>query len=109
MMRFSLIDSTINWLCLELVSLYYYLDSFMLILHMLIDTDKFIAAFFRISYCLLGFDTLEFNRLPSSNNEICDGADFAGRFRYQLAMFGMCILIRLSGLLNTHIAYEIAI
>ena len=31
------------------------------------------------------------------------------RFRYDLTMFGMCILIRLSRLLNTHIAYEIAI
>ena len=34
------------------------------------------------------FDTLEFNRLPSSNNKIYDDADFADRFRYQLAIFG---------------------
>ena len=55
------------------------------------------------------FDTLEFNRLPSSNIKIYDDAVFAIRFRYHLAMFEMCILIRLSRLLNTHIAYEIAI
>ena len=55
------------------------------------------------------FDTLEFNRLPWSINKISDDAVFAGRFRYHLTMFGMCILIRLSRLLNTHIAYEIAI
>ena len=54
-------------------------------------------------------DTLEFNRLPWSNNKIDDDAVFADRFRYHLAMFWKCILIRLSRLLNTHIAYEIAI
>ena len=55
------------------------------------------------------FDTIEFNRRPWSNSKIYDDAVFADRFRYHLAMFGMCILIRLSRLLNTHIAYEIAI
>ena len=55
------------------------------------------------------FDTLEFNRLQCSNNKIYDDADFADRFRYHLTMFWMRILIRLSRLLNTHIAYEIAI
>ena len=55
------------------------------------------------------FDTLEFNRLPWSNIKIYDDAVFAVRFRYHLTMFEMCILIRLSRLLNTHIAYEIAI
>ena len=55
------------------------------------------------------FDTLEFNCLPSSNNKICDDAVFADRFRYHWTMFGMGILIRLSRLLNTHIAYETAI
>ena len=54
-------------------------------------------------------DTLEFSRLPWSNNKIYDDAVFADRFRYHLTMFGMCILIRLSRLLSTHIAYEIAI
>ena len=49
------------------------------------------------------FDTLEFNSLPCSNNRIYDDADFAFRFRYQLAMFG--ILIWLSWLLHAHIIY----
>ena len=55
------------------------------------------------------FDTLEFNRLPWSNNKIHDDAVFADRFRYHLTMFEMFILMWLSQLLNTHIAYEIAI
>ena len=51
------------------------------------------------------FDTLEFNRLPCSNNKIYDDADFADRFRYQFAMFGIRALIWLSWLLHAHIAY----
>ena len=51
------------------------------------------------------FDTLEFNRLPCSNNKIYDDADFADRFRYQLAMFGIMVLTWLSWLLHAHIAY----
>ena len=39
------------------------------------------------------FHTQEFNRLPCSNNKICDDADFADRFRYQLAMFGIRVFI----------------
>ena len=58
---------------------------------------------------LAWFDTLEFNRLPWSINKIYDDAVFADRFSYHLTMFEMCILIRLSRLLNTQIAYEIAI
>ena len=38
-----------------------------------------------------------------------DDAVYAGRFRYQMAMFEVRILIWLSRLLDTHIAYEIAI
>ena len=53
------------------------------------------------------FDTLEFNRLPCSNNKIYDDADFADRFRYQLAMFGIRVLIWISPLLHAHIEYEI--
>ena len=52
------------------------------------------------------FDTLEFNRLPCSNNKINDDADFADRFRYKLAIFGVPVLIWLSWLLHTHIAYS---
>ena len=70
-----------------------------------IDTDKIIAAFFRISYCLL--DLIRLNSIVC--NKIYDDAVFADRFRYHLTMFSMCIFIRLSRFLNTHIAYEIAI
>ena len=51
------------------------------------------------------FDTLEFNRLAWSNNKIYDDANFADRFRYKLAMFGIRLLIWLSWLLHAHIAY----
>ena len=51
------------------------------------------------------FDTLEFKRLPCSNNKIYEDADFADLFRYQLAMFGIRVLIWLSWLLRAHIAY----
>ena len=51
------------------------------------------------------FDTLEFNRLPCSTNKMYDDADFADRFRYLLAMFGIRVLIWLSSILHAHIAY----
>ena len=51
------------------------------------------------------FDTLEFIRLPWSNNKIYDDANFTDRFRYKLAMFGIRVLIWLSWLLHAHIAY----
>ena len=51
------------------------------------------------------FDTLEFNRLPCSSNKIYDDTYFADRFRYQLAMFGIGVLIWLYWLLQAHIAY----
>ena len=54
-------------------------------------------------------DTVEFNRLPCSNNKMYDDVVFDDRFRNQLAMFEVCILIWLYRLLDTHIAYEIAI
>ena len=38
-----------------------------------------------------------------------DEQDFAGRFRLQLAMIGMLVLIGLSRLVHTRVAYEIAI
>ena len=38
-----------------------------------------------------------------------DDIVFAGRFQYQLTMFDLCVLIRLSRLLDTHIAYDIVI
>ena len=51
------------------------------------------------------FDTLEFNRLPCSNSKIYDDENFADRFRYQLAMFGIRVLVWLSWLLHVYIAY----
>ena len=38
-----------------------------------------------------------------------DDVVFDDQFRYHLTMFEVCILIELSRLLDTHIAYEIAI
>ena len=63
--------------------------------------------FCRFLYCLAWFDTVEFNGLPCPKNEMYDGAVFAIRFRYQLAIFGMPVLIWLSRLLHAHVAYEI--
>ena len=108
MMRFLLIDSAVNWLCLELE---YWL---------VISTPS-------CSYCIWNrycqhhrsilpnfllfarFDTVEFSRLPYWNKKIYDDVVFDDRFRYLLTIFEMCILIGLSRLRDTHIAYEIAI
>ena len=58
-------------------------------------------------YYLAWFDTVDLNRLPCPNNEMYSDAVFAIRFRYQLAIFGMRVLMWLSRLLHAHIAYEI--
>ena len=63
--------------------------------------------FSRIFYCLAGFDTVEFNRLPCPISKTYDDAIFADRFRYQLTIFGIGALIGLSRLIHTHIACEI--
>ena len=55
------------------------------------------------------FHTVEFNRLPCLNNKMYDDAVFADRFRYRFNIFRLGILVGLSRLLDTHIAYEIAI
>ena len=60
----------------------------------------------RISYCLVWFDIVEFNRLPCSNDKMYDDVVFADRFRYSTTMFGKHILIGLSRLLHANIAYE---
>ena len=39
------------------------------------------------------FDTVAFNRLLCSNNKMYDDVVFHDRFRYQLTMFEVCILI----------------
>ena len=62
--------------------------------------------FSRFFYCLTLSETVEFSRLPCPNNEMYGDALFAIRFRYQLAIFGMRVLIWLSRLLHAHIAYE---
>ena len=69
-----------------------------------IDTNKIIAASFRISYSFVLFDTFEFNRLPRSNNKMYDDGISAYLFRYQLTMFEVFILTGLSRLLHTHVA-----
>ena len=63
--------------------------------------------FCRFFYCLAWFDTAEFNSLPCPNNEMYDDAVFDDRFRCQLVMFGIRVLIGISRLLHSHIAYKI--
>ena len=74
-----------------------------------IDTDIIIAAFFRISYCLL--DLIRLNSLvchdQTTRYTIMQFSLIDSAIIWHI--FGMCILIRLSRLLNTHISYEIAI
>ena len=66
----------------------------------------YMRQFCRFLYWLAWFDTVEFNRLPCPNNEMYGDTVFPIRFRYQLAIFGMRVLIWLSRLLHAHIAYE---
>ena len=63
--------------------------------------------FCRFFYCLAWSETVEFNRLPCPKSEMYGDAVFAIRFRYQLAIFGVRVLIWLSRLLHARIAYEI--
>ena len=63
--------------------------------------------FCRFFYCLAWSETVQFNRLPCPNNEMYGDAVFAIRFRYQLAIFWIRVLIWLSRLLHARIAYEI--
>ena len=106
-MRFSLIDSTINWLygwnwwinmTISILSCSYCIWNRYWQTHRSILPNVLLFAW---------FDTIEFNRLPCSNNKIYDDAVFAIRFRYQLAIFGIRVLIWLSRLLHAHIEYEL--
>ena len=63
--------------------------------------------FCRFFYCLAWSETVEFNLQPCPNNPMHGDAVFAIRFRYQLAIFWMLVLIWLSRLLHAHIPYEI--
>ena len=75
-----------------------------------IDIAKMIAAFCRINYCLHNLIRLNsFNRLPCPNDKMYDDKVFTDRFRYEITMFEVCILIRISWLLHAHVAYEIVL
>ena len=50
-----------------------------------------------------------FNRLPRPSDKVYDDEVFADRFRYELIMFEIRLLVRLSRLLHVHIPYEIAV
>ena len=63
--------------------------------------------FCRFLYCLARFDTVEFSRLPCPKNEMYYDAVFANRLLYQLTLFGIRVLIRLSRFFHGHIAYVI--
>ena len=63
--------------------------------------------FCRFYYCWAWFDTVEFNRLSCSNEEMYDDVVFADRFRYPEAVFNSTVLMGLSRLLHSHNAYEI--
>ena len=64
------------------------------------------AAILQIFYWLAWFDAVEFNRLPCPNDKKYDDVVFVYRFRYQLTMFGIRVLIWISRLLHSHIAYN---
>ena len=51
------------------------------------------AVILQIFLLFAWFDTGKFNCLPCPNNEMYDDAVFADRFRYQLTMFGIRVLI----------------
>ena len=108
MMQFSLVDSAINWLCLEIEYCQVISTSSCsyCIWNRYCQNHRSILPNFLL---VVWFDTGEFKRLPCSNNKIYDDVVFDYRFGYKLTMFEVCILIGLSRLLDTHIAYEIAI
>ena len=57
------------------------------------DTGKIIAAFFRISDCL--HDLIRLNSIVChvQTKKMYDDVAFDDRFRYQLTMFEVCILV----------------
>ena len=74
-----------------------------------IDTAKIISEFCRISYCL--YDLIRLNSIVChvQTTRCTDDIVFARRFRYQLTMFVVSVFIRLSQLIDIHIAYETVI
>ena len=61
------------------------------------------------SIVLLDLIRLNLIALPNPNDTMYDDEDFADRFRYQLTMYQIRMLIVLSHFLHDHIAYEIVI
>ena len=82
MMRFSLIDSAVNWLfgIRELIGL-----SRLIHAHIAykIDICQNHSSILPNFLLFAWFDTVEFNRLSCSNKKMYDEAVFADRFRYQ--------------------------
>ena len=52
---------------------------------------------------------VKFNRLPRPSDKVNDDEVLADRFRYQLTMFEIRLLVRQFRLLHAHIAYEVAV
>ena len=68
-----------------------------------IDTAKITAAIFRISYRLHDLIRLTLIVCHVQTTKMYDDAVFADRFRYQLTMFGIAVLVGQSRLLRAHI------
>ena len=61
------------------------------------DIGKIIATFCRIFYCLHNLIRLySFNRQPCPNDKMYDDEVFTDRFRYEMTVFEVCILIAIS-------------
>ena len=71
-----------------------------------ISVAEITLRIWRISHRFTWFHTVEFSRLPSTHDKMNDDEVFADRFRYQLTMFEMVVLIGQSRLLHDHISYE---
>ena len=65
------------------------------------------AGMLRIFQLLAWFDTVEFSRLPCSNEEKYDHVVIIERWLYQLTRFWDQLLIVLSPLIHAYIAYKI--
>ena len=48
---------------------------------------------------------VEYNSLPCSSYKLYDDEVIAGRFRFQLSVFEMLMLMGLSRILSSHVAY----
>ena len=105
-MLYSLINSVINLLCFNFLYWYGYLDSFMLIMHMkqiLPKNNRAILSNFLLFsmtwYCLILLSAV-------SKRQDVRWCSFDDRFLFQISMYEAYILVGLSRLLGTDIAYE---